>query len=343
MEITKKLVVLYFKGKTTLTEDGLVEKWLSSDHQNAEKAMQWVNEVETEPEDNELFIEMMLSKNEVWLNTQENIANERSKERTGKRTVISFSEILKNKSYLAVAATAVAATIILVSAFGLVWFNKSGITEISTSYGQIQNVILPDSSAVVLNGNSHLKYNKSWNDTPREIWLEGEAFFDVKHLKTNSSFTVHLSNGKNIEVLGTEFNVIDRNTRSCIVLKSGSIRLSLPDNKKDIYLKPGDLLEINDSNPRKEEIQKVVVNPDTYSSWIKGRWRLEGTSLKEMLQKVEENYGIAVSVENKDLLSKKVSGSVPLSQYHADTLINDIADLFELQLIRKDNKLILAE
>jgi ferric-dicitrate binding protein FerR (iron transport regulator) len=337
MEVSKKLITLYFSGKTTPAEDGLVEQWLSMDPENAAKAMEWIKEEEGPEPQEDIFADLMMTKGEIWDAALQHIADPKvPEEHQPARPVMSIWKNRNLKRYISIAAS-----ILLVSTFAFIWMKKTNVTRVATSYGQIRHILLPDSSEVVLNGNSQLVYQTSWDNKPREIWLEGEAFFDVKHLHTNTTFTVHLSGGKNIEVLGTEFNVIDRAKRSCIVLKSGSIRLSLPTEKKELYMKPGDLVQI--TSPKPEQIEKVVVNPETYSSWTKGRWRLEGTSLKEMLQKVEENYGVIVTVENEGLLNKKVSGSIPLSANQADILIHDIANLFELQLVKKDNKLMLAE
>ncbi|WAC14098.1 FecR family protein [Dyadobacter pollutisoli] len=329
--------MLYFSGKTTPAEDSMVEQWLSQHPDNAAKAMEWADDDKAAEQEDDIFADLMMSKSEVWDVSLQYIENQKtsaSNEPLGLE--ISMWKNRNIKQYISIAAS-----VLLIAAFAFIWLKKTNITRVATSYGEVRHIMLPDSSEVVLNGNSQLSYQTSWGDQPREIWLEGEAFFDVRHMHTNTTFTVHLSNGKNIEVLGTEFNVIDRAKRSCIVLKSGSIRLSLPAEKKELYMKPGDLVQI--TSPKSEQIEKVKVNPETYSSWTKGRWRLEGTSLKEMLQKVEENYGIMVTVENQDLLNKKVSGSIPLSASQADILIQDIANLFELQLVQKDNKLMLAD
>lgn len=333
MEVSRKLVVSYFSGRTTSAEEAAVEQWLSAHPENASLALGWIKE-EEQPTEQKTLGDLMMAKERVWANTQEQIPHLQMG-----RPAMRFSTSYQKqhlKKYLAIAAA-----LVLVTAFAWTWLRKQDTLHVAAAYGQTRHVILPDQSRVILNGNSRMRYQASWEGRPREIWLDGEAFFDVRHLRTDSSFTVHLSNGKNIRVLGTQFNVIDRQKRSCIVLKSGSIKLSLPGKQKQVYLRPGDMVRIAD--PRAGVFEKTIVNPETYSSWTEGRWRLEGTSLAEMLQKVEENYGVTVSVENRNLLAKKASGSIPLGSGTAFTLIEDIANLFELHFIKKDNKLILAK
>lgn len=333
MQVSKKLVVSYFNGQTTSMENEAVEQWLSAHPENASLALDWMKE-ESQPGKQKTLGDLIMAKEEVWTNTQEQISHSKTFRKTTRSSP--FRQKQNLKKYLAIAAG-----LVLVTAFAWTWLRKQDFIYVAAAYGQTRQVVLPDQSRVVLNGNSKMRYQASWAGRPREIWLEGEAFFDVRHLRTDLSFTVHLSNGKNIRVLGTQFNVIDRLKRSCIVLKSGSIKLTLPGKQKEVYLRPGDMVRITD--PGAGIIQKGIVNPETYSSWTEGRWRLEGTSLADMLQKVEENYGVTVSVENRDLLAKKASGSIPLGSGKAFTLIEDIASLFELHFIKKDNKLILAE
>jgi transmembrane sensor len=332
VEVTKQLVMHYFTGKTTPEQNRVVERWLALHPDNASTALEWINE-NPEEDRHENLADLMMSREQVWSGTQERLLNA---EDNRKKLLTLHSSQYNLKRYLAIAAS-----MLLVCSLCWLWLKQSETVYIQAAYGQTRHITLPDSSQVVLNGNSRLRYPAIWEGGPREIWLEGEAFFDVKHLRTGSTFTVHLSDGKDIQVLGTQFNVIDRHTRSCIVLKSGSIRLSLAGKEKPVYLRPGDMVRINDNGS--QVTAKEVVNPETYSSWTHGRWRLEGTSLGEMLQKIEENYGVTVQVENQELLTKRASGSIPLSSTHAQTLIEDIASLFELHFIKKDNQLILAQ
>ena len=339
MKVTKELIMLYFRGKCTTAEEAMVEVWMSENPFHSELADQWLMELDEENE--ALLVELAISKNDIWNNTFQEINI------TGDEKSLKIEKRTKHKSidfnWTSLAAVLIGITIV---AFCFFFYSKNKSIEIATEFGQIQHITLPDSSKVVLNGNSKIKYHRSWDKNPREIWLEGEAFFSVTHLKNNARFTVHLSSGKKIEVLGTEFNVINRENHDCVVLKSGSIKLSLPDKKgieKEIYLKPGDLIETDQTAVEQAEIKKASVNPETYYSWTKGKWTLDGTSLGEMLVHVEENYGVHVEVADDKLLKKRLSGSIPLSENNPALLIEDIAQLFELQLVKKNNKLILAE
>jgi len=331
MEVSKQLVMNYFSGKTTPEEDKVVGQWLALHPDNTGIALEWISK-ETPEEHQEIFGDLMMSKKRIWTVVQQGLPASTAH---GKKRFISYDRQRTLKAYLAIAAS-------LVLVCSLAWFrlNQSKTVRLVAAYGQTRHITLPDSSKVILNGNSSLRYPASWEGRVREVWLEGEAFFDVKHLRTHSAFIVHLSAGKDIHVLGTQFNVVDRQTRSCIVLKSGIIRLSLSGKEEQVYLRPGDMVQVNENGS--EVSEKQVVNPENYSSWTRGRWQLDGTSLEEMLQKIEENYGVTVLVEDRELLTKRASGSIPLASTQAQTLIEDIASLFELHFVKQDSKLILA-
>ena len=72
-------------------------------------------------------------------------------------------------------------------------------------------ILLPDGSAVTLNANSKLQY---YTHSARKVWLEGEAFFEVKKIpETAEPFQV-VTNDLTITVLGTTFNVNSRNEQT---------------------------------------------------------------------------------------------------------------------------------
>jgi ferric-dicitrate binding protein FerR (iron transport regulator) len=81
---------------------------------------------------------------------------------------------------------------------------QSGI-EVKNTLQAEQEVVLPDGTKVTLSQNSQLVYNKSFNQTRREVYLTGDAFFDVKR-DEHKPFVVHTDNLVT-EVLGTSFRI----------------------------------------------------------------------------------------------------------------------------------------
>lgn len=138
----------------------------------------------------------------------------------------------------------------------------------STKYGETQKITLPDGSIVILNAKSTLAFHEDWSDqTAREVWLEGEAFFNVvkKPGSGAAKFYVH-THALNVEVLGTEFNIRERRGGTAVVLNSGRIKISsdLLEASDSLIMKPGEMVQVL---ANKNSLLKRQVNPELYSSW----------------------------------------------------------------------------
>lgn len=240
----------------------------------------------------------------------------------------------RSRGVRALKAAAVSAGVIALSfaAWKLLRQNNNAVTY-TTAYGEIRTITLPDESVVTLNGNSTLQYNKHWNRTAdREIWIQGEAFFDVKPAP-QQRFVVHTSRHINVEVLGTSFNVLDRETRMQVVLNTGKVRLSgrTAVIKAPIVMQPGQLVEFKEKTGTYQQQQ---VNTEQYASWKSHKLQFHNADLKEVAQVLQETYGLTVTIADTTLLHQQFSGTVPNGS--ADILLDGLSQLFDLKINRKD-------
>lgn len=204
--------------------------------------------------------------------------------------------------------------------------------EYATGYGETIHLFLPDSSEVTLNSNSRLVYSGNWDQTGRrEVKLSGEAFFKVRHLKDHRPFAVLPKDGIEIEVLGTSFNVYERRDETRVVLSEGKVALKFPRSTQDlIEMKPGDLVEVS-----QEKISRRTVDTDKYTSWTQQVLTLDKTSLQEIIQIAEENFGLKVVVASEVPLDQTASGSVPLTD--GDQFMNLISRVFNFTVEEKNS------
>ncbi len=218
--------------------------------------------------------------------------------------------------------------------------------KISTQYAETRQVELPDHSKITLNANSTLTYNKKWTGTePREVWLTGEAYFEVNHLhsgnapvKPGERFIVH-ANGVDVEVLGTSFNVNNRHDAARIVLTSGSIELKFADKQlANILMKPGEMINYSKDL---QHIERRTVNPLSANAWKEHRLEFDNASLKEVLQLLKDNYGLEANVESPELWSKKISGTI--SSDNLDIVIKGLSALLDINIDKKDKTLLLGK
>ncbi len=229
--------------------------------------------------------------------------------------------------------------ILLISTL-IFFFYKSQPLEYRTAFGEKQEIILPDSSRVILNANSRLTVNKGW-DSEREVWLEGEAFFSVRKKKTTNGekgadylkFTVH-THTMDVDVLGTEFNVSDRRLNTVVVLNSGKIQLKLPNKTENIIMKPGDLVEMED-----QKLIKKIVDPKVYNAWTNNEWILNDLTLREVALKIEETYGVKVIINNTDKTAHILAGIVPTD--NLDVLLKVLSTTLNIKITQHKDQIII--
>lgn len=212
----------------------------------------------------------------------------------------------------------IAATVtgmLLISIALLVYFLKKDFLEHKTAFGEITTVWLPDSSAVTLNANSSLRHASRWKPgESREVWIKGEAFFSVKHTAEHQKFTVHAQNAA-IEVLGTTFNVNNRHQQVAVVLNTGKIRLKrtsgdikAPEDKQFV-MNPGDFVAISNDNGK---VARKKVDPEQYCSWTKRKLIFDDTPVADIIQSLEDHFGMNIIVEDKTIQQHRYSGTIPL-------------------------------
>ncbi len=186
----------------------------------------------------------------------------------------------------------------------------SQYVEIVTGYAEKMEFDLPDGSEVILNANSTLKYRP---DSPREVWIDGEAFFHVqKQQISKAKFEVHTTD-LSVVVLGTSFNVSNRRNETQVFLEEGSLNVNLlNDQNSQILLEPGDLITF--SSVESQSYEKVNVSSPVLTSWKDGVIELKGVYLNEALQKMEDVYGISVRFEDQSLYERTINAVFPIEE-----------------------------
>ena len=173
---------------------------------------------------------------------------------------------------------------------------------LSTPRGQQFHLQLPDGSKVWLNAASSIRYPIVFNSTQREVYITGEAYFEVNKV-AGKSFIVHLADKSNIEVLGTHFNVNSYADEDIIktTLLEGSIKVSHA--KETSLLKPGEqasftaITETSNSNTNSITISKNV-NISQVMAWKNGVFDLNGVPFAELMRQISRWYNIDIEYEN---------------------------------------------
>ncbi len=218
------------------------------------------------------------------------------------------------------------------------WFilsNKSESKIYLTNYGQWEQLSLPDGSEVHLNANSKLTLGNDWSGgSIQKVWLEGEAFFDVrKKASTDSKFQVIVGELV-IEVLGTQFNVQKRGEETEVFLKEGKIKLDMAGKLE--YMEPGQFIKYSDE--KRQVISRRTVPQESYTSWKEGTLTID-TSVEEFLEEIREIYGVEIDLIDSTLLDEIRNFSVPME--NLETLIPILSTSLGRQITQDGNKLLI--
>lgn len=230
-----------------------------------------------------------------------------------------------------------AAILFLLAASWVGWYLLSSPYEVyRTAYGETKELSLPDGSTVVLQANSRLKVAKNWEEAETRLTeLEGEAFFTVK--KGQGEFPVKFvvaTDDFKVEVLGTQFNVLHRQTEQRVVLVEGKIKLRL--DQEDLALAPNEMIQFSRET---KNYEKIKVQPAEHTAWAQGQLLLNNTPLIEMARMLRDNYGFDVRFsEDIDQNQKRTSlGLIPIQS--PNELMDYIAAIYELEF-RKEGQVI---
>lgn len=311
--------------------DAMWRQWLEQNPQQrkeVDKAIKVIQSIQFQEEDvlNSFQKQRLLDK----INSRIEILEMDSTPKTG----------LKRRLFLRY-AMGIAASVALVAFLSYFFMGDFQQTTQSTDFAEKRELLLPDGTSVILNANSKISYANTWDeDDLREVWLEGEAFFDVvKAYGENEepkTFLVHSGN-LDVEVLGTSFSLGERRGETKITLLSGKVKLENRLNKEaaPIFLIPGEHAEVSTKD---KVLRKSTVDTRKYSSWIDDILIFDAVELSEIKYVLQDNFGLDVVFEDKSLLQRQFTGVIKTN--NLEEFMRTLELSFDIDVTKKDGKII---
>jgi ferric-dicitrate binding protein FerR (iron transport regulator) len=212
--------------------------------------------------------------------------------------------------------------------------------EHKTVPGVKSQLTLSDGSLVILNSGSELSYIKNFEKGSREVFLKGEAYFNIEK-DSLRPFIVN-SRGTTTTALGTSFNVkaYDGETLD-ISLLTGKVAINREELMEEpITLLPGEALKIN---TEKNRLEKTGFDQELVIGWTKKMVIFQETPLMEAIRVLENWYGVQISIKNRPLNPVLLSG-----KFQNETLENVLVGLkfsarFDFTIDKEDVKIIFKE
>lgn len=317
----------------------LIAKYYSEEcnQQEIDDLMNWVNQSE---ENKVLFNEVKNDLELINLNKSMNKVNVDSAwEKVKNRILEDEEQVITEESTQVrklsfVRVLKYAAIILVVLGIGFtatrVINNTNNIKIYADNQEQGKEVVLPDGSKVYLNSDSYLKFPKKFATAERKVTLKGEAFFDVT--KNREKPFIIESNGAEVKVLGTSFNVNAKlpNNEIQVYVKTGLVQLARKNNILDkILINPGDVGTLTDQSVEKTKNSDVNI-----ISWKTKEIIFENDKLKDVLNTLNKTYNVYIYTENIDITN--LSYTSTFKDQKIDSILNVICLTLDLKMVKAD-------
>lgn len=185
--------------------------------------------------------------------------------------------------------------------------------------GVKSSISLADGTRIKLNAGSSLSYEENRFKEVRDVFLEGEAFFEVAH-DPDRPFTVN-AGGVNITALGTSFNIMAyRDEKQMVSLVTGMVSVALPNSKiENFLLSPNEAVSIS---PDKTLVSRTKFDKEIILAWTRKTIVFEDANLMEAIRALENWYGVSFELLNSPKPGLNLSG-----KFHDETLENVLEGL----------------
>ncbi|MCB0665819.1 MAG: FecR domain-containing protein [Saprospiraceae bacterium] len=224
--------------------------------------------------------------------------------------------------WIALTAAAAAVLVLLI----LNWGN-SELTSIEVSPGMANLYQLPDNSEIHINDGSKISYDPASFNEVRDIFLQGEAFFEVTK---GSPFTVHTGNG-DVQVLGTSFNIFSHGRDLEVICKTGKVQVTR--EASSVILTPGEKAMLNSEN------QLVKNNSEPEIAWLTGTFKYEEATLSQVAAELQRQFGIQIHLPES---AEAIRYTGFFLDNDLDQALNSVFWPLKLKYDRKDNEIFVS-
>ncbi|WP_020529709.1 FecR family protein [Flexithrix dorotheae] len=303
------LLAKYFNGEATELEKAIIKTWMKDPEKRE------IIESAKANLDEHLDLEVTFDSDRIKKLLDDKIklherfqSGVKSIEKKEPKAEIRF---ISNKHWLNLAAS-----VLLVFSIGLMaYYFYSGhsagdeveikLVEKVNPKGQRSVIKLPDGSKVWLNAVSKIKIPEKFSPTSREVFLEGEAFFEIQK-DSARPFIVH-SGEMETMVLGTSFNVkaFPAEKTFEVVVATGKVSVSGKLESKKVLLLPK---QQSIYNVEDKTLLTSEVNLKNYLAWKDGILYFQNEKMKAIIPELEKWYGIEIQVTNSGINEEIFTG-----------------------------------
>lgn len=213
--------------------------------------------------------------------------------------------------------------------------------QLIVPFGKRSQIIFSDGSKVWLNSGSRIVYPPVFNGVNREVFLEGEAYFEVAK-NVNKPFIVRTSDFK-IKVLGTRFNIqaYKNEGEQTTVLLEGKVNIAKTGSffSKEYEMSPNDKATLIGSEDNFTISE--VADAERYIAWIYGYLPMENQDILSLTRRISRYYNINIEVTAKNVPTI-CAGKLDLKE-NPERIIEGLSTIFKLKYRKEGEKIVIYE
>lgn len=212
---------------------------------------------------------------------------------------------------------------------------KDALTQITVEapLGSQTRLYLPDKSLVVLSGGSRISYPQDFGVYRREVEIEGEGYFEVRH-NEKLPFKVR-SKDVQVNVLGTKFNVKDyaEDDKVTVFLYKGKVELdNLLKPEAKMLLKPDEYMVID----KKDRVMKKgTAKSGVTVDWSAGNLIFYNTPMTEVIKSLERSYAVTICIQTDSLKCYHFNGSFNRAEMNIKDILEALQGTGKMTYTRK--------
>lgn len=207
---------------------------------------------------------------------------------------------------------------------------KTPLAKVLESKNQTIEHLLPDGTKVFLNQNTQLTLAPDFNESARQVKLQGEAFFEVKR-NEHKPFVIN-ANGAEIKVLGTAFNVKAYGPTVSVMVTSGKVQFSKK-NTQTLLVKNEAAVVQADTIIR---LNTLNLNSLAYRTRV---FVFEKTALQNVVASLREGYQADIQLRHSRLANCRLTAR--FERENLDNTLAVIAETLHLKVIKEGDQIIL--
>jgi len=239
------------------------------------------------------------------------------------------------------------AAVVIALAVGVAWLMTrplqkqplaatKGLAKKMTGRSEYRYMLLPDSTQVWLNAASTLEYPQQFAAGKREVYLTGEAYFDVKHAD-KQPFLIHTGKVTTM-VLGTAFNINAYPGRENIIVSvsRGKVRVNYNDKEMAVLTQGQQVKVSNTSNTLVQKKQAIA----EVAPWQQGNLQYDDETIRDIVADLERNYDVTIRVQSEALASERITTSFR-REIGIENALKVLCNLTDTRLTLENNKYVI--